>query len=187
MAHNLTNIFFLQTSKTDKYHPAYFAKVRLNNTAFYCKRDKNLKKHHGIFVDIFPLYNCNYPLSIFSKIRRRIGEMLTASVYGKRENSNTGNRFLKMLPDGILYRLRDLFRNTHGKMFYSGGFYFEREDFLPAVDIEFCGKKYPAPNKYDKVLRTIYGDYMQLPPEKARVAHNPGRISFDLSLPDEII
>ncbi len=183
----LSKEFFLQTSKTDKYHPAFFAKVRLNNTAFYSKGDKNLKKHHGIFVDIIPLYNYNNPPSLFSKIRKIIGEMLTAAVIGKRENSNVGNRFLKLLPDGLLCTLRDIFRNTNGKLFYSWGYYFERDDFFPAVDVEFCGKKYPAPNKYDKVLSIIYGDYMELPPKEKQVAHNPGRISFDLSLPDEII
>ncbi len=183
----LSEEFFLQTSKTDRYHPAYFAKVRLNNTAFYSKEDNNPKKHHGIFVDIFPLYNYNASPSIFLKIRRLIGNKLTVAVIGKRENSKAGNHFLKLLPDGLLYRLRDIFRNTKGKQFYSGGCCFERDDFLPAVNIEFCEKMYPAPNKYDKVLRILYGDYMQLPPKDKQVAHNPGRISFDLSLPDEIL
>lgn len=70
-------------------------------------------------------------------------------------------------------------------MFYNGGFYFEREDVLPPTELEFCGKKYPAPKNYDKVLTIRYGDYMKLPPKKEQVAHNPGRISFDLSKPDE--
>ncbi|MBQ4572311.1 MAG: LicD family protein [Clostridia bacterium] len=181
----LSDEFFLQTSKTDKYHPAYFAKVRLNNTAFYSKEDTNIKKHHGIFVDIIPLYDYKRYPSIFSKIKMKIGERLTLAVACKRENKNAGNRFLKMLPDGILYRLRDIFRNSHGDMFYSWGFYFEREDFLPAIELEFCGKMYSAPKNYDNVLKITYGDYMQLPPEDKRVAHNPGRISFDLSKPDE--
>lgn len=179
--------FFLQTSATDKYHPTYFAKVRLNNTAFYSKDDKNLKKHHGIFVDIIPLFNYDKKPFILTKIQRKIGERLISCVHGKREKINIGNRFVKKLPDGILFRLRDLFLNTKGQHFYSWGFYFDKSDFFPSKEIEFCGKKYPAPNEYDKVLRQIYGDYMQLPPEDKRVAHNPGRISFDTSLPDEEI
>ena len=85
----------------------------------------------------------------------------------------------------MLFRLKDWFLNTKGKKFYDGASYFEREDFLPATELEFCGKKYPAPKNYDKVLTTIYGDYMQLPPKEQQVAHNPGRISFYLSKPDE--
>ena len=38
-----------------------------------------------------------------------------------------------------------------------------------AVYLDFEGKKYPAPAKYDKVLRKIFGDYMQLPPEDKQV------------------
>lgn len=183
----LSDEYFLQTSKTDKYHPTYFAKVRLNNTAFYSKEDKNQNKHHGIFVDIFPLYNCNDSESIFSKIRKRFSGMLILAVAGKRENSAIGNRFLKMLPDRLLCWLRDMSLNTHGKMYSTGGYVFGKQDFLPSVNVEFCGKMYPAPNQYDKVLRIMYGNYMQLPPKEEQVAHNPGRISFDLSKPDEEI
>ncbi len=182
--YELSDEFFLQTSKSDKYHPAYFAKVRLNNTVFYSKEDTNHKKHHGIFVDLLPLYNANNPPSILTKIKRRIGGVMTDCVYGKRENKPIGNTFIKKLPDGLLCKFRDLFLNTHGKKFYSWGFYFAHEDFLPPVELEFCGKKYPAPQKYDKVLTAIYGDYMKLPPKEKQVAHNPGRISFDLSKPD---
>ena len=183
----LSDEYFLQTSKTDKYHPTYFAKVRLNNTAFYSRDDKNPNKHHGIFVDIFPLYNCKESKSVFTKIRKRIAAMLTVAVAGKRENTDIGNRFLKMLPDGLLCWLRDMFLNTHGNMFGAGPYIFEKADFLPPVDMEFCGKMYSAPKNYDRVLRIAYGDYMKLPPENERVAHNPARISFDLTKPDEEI
>jgi len=181
----LSDEFFLQTSKSDKYHPTYFAKVRLNNTAFYSKEDTNLKKHHGIFVDLLPLYNYSNPPSVFSKFCRKIGDKLTLCVNGKRENKNIGNPLIKKLPDGILCFFRDLLLNTRGKQFYSWGFYFDKQDFLPATNLEFCGKTYPAPNKYDKVLTHVYGDYMKLPPKEKQVAHNPGRISFDLTKPDE--
>ena len=37
---------------------------------------------------------------------------------------------------------------------------------------EFEGRQYRIPIGYDKWLRSIYGDYMQLPPEEHRVTHH---------------
>lgn len=179
--------FFLQTSKSDKFHPTFFSKVRLNNTAFYSKDDSNRKKHHGIFVDLLPLYNYSNPPSFFQKVSRKIGDILAISISGKRENTNVGNRFIKKLPDALLCNLRDIFLNTKGKKYYSWGYFFEKSDFYPATKLEFCGKLYPVPKEYDKVLTTVYGDYMKLPPKEKQVAHNPGRISFDTSKQDEEI
>lgn len=48
--------YFLQNDKTDKYFGRCFSKIRKNGTAFYSKGDKNEKKHHGIFIDVFPLF-----------------------------------------------------------------------------------------------------------------------------------
>ena len=43
------------------------------------------------------------------------------------------------------------------------------EVFDHAVDVEFEGLKLPAPCGWDFYLTRLYGDYMQLPPEHARV------------------
>ena len=52
--------------------------------------------------------------------------------------------------------------------------------YLPAIDIEFEGKKYKAPRDYGYVLKNIYGDtYMQLPPVEKRITHNPIRVKFE--------
>lgn len=177
--------FFLQTGLTDKYHPVYFSKVRLNNTAFYSKEDTNLKKHHGIFVDLIPLFNYNKKPSVFSKAKKRLGNMFEAAIFAKREQKSGGNKLIKLLPDFISVRMRDFLLNTHGKQYYTWGFFFEKEEFYPPCMVEFAGKLYPAPKEYDKVLTTVYGDYMKLPPKDKQVAHNPGRISFDLNKDDE--
>ena len=37
-----------------------------------------------------------------------------------------------------------------------------------------------APARYDKILRRMYGDYTQLPPEEARTIHVKGEVIIDL-------
>ena len=50
-----------------------------------------------------------------------------------------------------------------------------REWSLETVELPFEDGRFPAPKGYDEVLRVIYGDYMQLPPEEQRVpSHSDG-------------
>lgn len=44
--------------------------------------------------------------------------------------------------------------------------------FDKSVKLEFEGEFYNAPYEYDKVLRQIYGDYMQLPPIDKQKSHH---------------
>lgn len=48
---------------------------------------------------------------------------------------------------------------------------FESSIFDSECELEFEGKKYPAPGQYVNFLATVYGDYMQLPPEEKRIPH----------------
>lgn len=49
--------FFIQCIKTEPNTPFYFMKVRKDNTLFVQQEFKDVKMHHGIFVDIFPFDN----------------------------------------------------------------------------------------------------------------------------------
>ena len=42
----------------------------------------------------------------------------------------------------------------------------------------FEGRQYDMPEEYDKVLRRMYGDYMQMPPEERRTQHQTGNVIF---------
>ncbi len=49
--------FFVQCPQTEPNTPFYFAKVRKNDTLFVQREYKDIKMHHGIYVDIFPYDN----------------------------------------------------------------------------------------------------------------------------------
>ena len=46
------------------------------------------------------------------------------------------------------------------------------EVFASAVQVDFCGRKFPAPVGYDAYLKALYRDYMKLPPESQRDEHH---------------
>ena len=48
----------------------------------------------------------------------------------------------------------------------------DKADFDFFIDIEFEGKCFKSMAGYDDYLRSIYGDYMTLPPENERVTHH---------------
>lgn len=46
-----------------------------------------------------------------------------------------------------------------------------REPYMVPCKVEFEGEQFNAPSNYDEYLSNIHGDYMQLPPESARITH----------------
>lgn len=49
------------------------------------------------------------------------------------------------------------------------GLVYQKKWFRETVKVTLDKEEFPAPKEWNKVLRTIYGDYMKLPPEKDRV------------------
>lgn len=177
----LTNEYFLQTPKTDKWSLSYFSRIRLQNTALYIESDKRLLNHHGIFIDIMPLDNCKIKDSHVSKFKKKLYIATNNRIISRRKTKKKQERMIwKMVPTSLLLFIRDWAMRGKGDYYTSWGYRFKKTDFLPVIEMEFEGKKYNAPNNYHKVLTTIYGDYMQLPPIEKRVAHEPAFISFNL-------
>lgn len=78
----LNPIFFLQNCNTDSHSPYYFAKVRKNNTSYIEDTVKNIKMHHGIFVDIIPFDRI--PNSVQKEKRqRKIANLINICIIAK--------------------------------------------------------------------------------------------------------
>lgn len=53
-----------------------------------------------------------------------------------------------------------------------------KDEFFPLEDVPFEDITVRISSAYDTLLRRMYGDYMQLPPENERVNHRPFHIDF---------
>ena len=53
---------------------------------------------------------------------------------------------------------------------------FQKKDFEESIEIDFEGFRLPIPHGYKNILKTIYGDYMQLPPKENRGKWHDGCI-----------
>jgi lipopolysaccharide cholinephosphotransferase len=53
---------------------------------------------------------------------------------------------------------------------------FPKEWFAKSIFVEFEGHKLPVPVEYDKVLKKIYGNYMEFPPKEEQKIHHINRM-----------
>lgn len=150
----------------------------------------------GVWVDIFPMdyvpdsraeYDSLYNmLNILLKYTRKVRRMhawcspeLPLRLKLKYLTRTTGHPRLKKADpsQAALDLLRLEQRATAHKTNHLGSlacadtpqFYFDSAVFDSYIDLPFEGCMFRAPEQYDLVLRTIFGDnYMQLPPAKCR-------------------
>ena len=170
--------------KTQLNYLHCFGKVIYKNSVI---KEPGIKETDGlgIFVDVFPIDNApvNKFKQLFLKTRLYI-------LYKFRWLSSlekyvpAKNKFLNCINYGGY-----LYANIHGPFYYAEkinrvaqnqpfeGAYinstgwreiFSSEVFRKSANCEFEGKEFPIPIGYDELLRTLYGDYMILPPEDQR-------------------
>lgn len=174
----------------------YLPFAKLVDTRTVLKEDIDVDYEMGVYLDIFPLDNLsddydeakrrmkkgyNYDLKLGIKtLKLRKGRAII-----KNGILLAGKLLLwKKTIQQLLDELEDCCRETKDKSFtnYIGviagltaadePLVFEKEWFESVIPVEFEGRKYPAPVGTDSFLREIYGDYMQLPPEKERMPHH---------------
>lgn len=180
---------------TNRDYP--FMIARVTNTSFTMVAENEKKCGMGTFIDIYPLdaaadgkiaftymrarfYSSMYYLKSREKYapdRNKIKNILKCSVY----------LISKMYTRDILYKRLtkiakryDLEKSSYVTCliwgFVNNRPLFFKDDFESVIRVPFEDTELLVPANYDKLLRSIYGNYMQLPPEKDRVGHHNYRI-----------
>lgn len=162
----------------DKKHEIYFRKFGIFIDIFCLDEiDKDQKDSHflklkkllkKIEIASFPNYDYKYK-SKAKKIVKKITHLprfLYYKFFEKREKLIKKYQKLEKIFNGT---------NQENLGILSTGFkeIYQKSDFDDYVLCDFENTKLMIIKNYDEILRTYYGDYMQLPPENERVGHHP--------------
>lgn len=196
--------YFLQNRKSDPKCPFLFSKIRKNGTLFLEWNKRNIKMHHGIFIDVFPYdilpdHGRDAYIDKCKKLYRRFINGAIPDVVSQPELKiewiaketarRSTYRFTKVKNALSKNMTADVMDNLFAKYkaqkaaaytchFYSKKIIFEEQQMFPAKEIKFEDALFYCPACSDEILTNIYGDFMKLPPEDKRHGHRPAKISF---------
>ena len=183
--------YMFSTPVNDKSYCYPFGKIIQTNTVLFEYGTEGVKT--GVYVDVFPYDNSPKDIKIvkrmfrardyLGRIRRLQLPMREGLSLKKKTLYKLGAMLFKLIPKNSINRLIDRkarkYEGTDTGMVSSFTDTYEtrhlsvpRTLFENFVEVEFEGKKYPAPSDYDFWLSSFYGDYMTLPPEEQRVPHH---------------
>lgn len=178
----------------DKGYPFPFTKIE-DKTTLVHEHAMSERIHTGVWIDIFPFDGFrdspekNKKLFSNEKRNKKIIQKSLAKA-----GAVGGNR-IKRLLNCILIPLARLYvwicrlpqrsdeiakKNSFDKCNSVGTLVWaaqgtcnimKKENVFPLSQVLFCDRNYPAPKQTDIYLSRIYGNYMQLPPEKEQVTH----------------
>ena len=185
--------YFVQDCFTDPGHPDGVIRIRKKGTKYIPEAVSHMNlKEYGIWIDVYPIDNVGNTHSIKFFIQAYINkEIITRFVFYRSFVKCKGMvpwkiliHYLSMVfPLKWWISLRDWIyqwdRNDASEfcIIYPQNYswratYVPRAAYGEPVKLEFEGKKYNCPNNYELILRTMYGDYMKLPPKEEQVPHS---------------
>lgn len=190
--------YFYQSPETDAEYRLSIMRVCKDNTLLVEKTTENKNIHHGIFVDIYPIYGAAPPKKrkwqIFGAMRRALylldepvknhGALMRigSSVLLKLKTKKGKARAQKKLFDKIAKYPYDESENVVclDSSVIKMRTEYKREWFGNGTMHKFEDDEFMIPENPDAILKKVYGDYMQLPPESERKAHHDfSEIKFD--------
>ena len=185
--------FFYQSHATDKNYYRLYSKVRVNDTIFKETVHEGYDIHNGVYIDIFPidkvpkcrilreiqiLKYCFYEHILSAKYlniklrkgKRKIIAIILRSIFAPLSLEYLYNKSNKTASK------YDNYRGKVKALIFSGAFLrkecFEKEIYENFMNVQFEEKSVRAICDWERYLKELYGDYMQLPPVEKRVSHH---------------
>lgn len=187
---DLSDDFLLQTQDTDKHYNWSYGKLRLKNTDFIRSGQEHIKQKTGIFMDIIPLDNITdnkltqNTIGYICKVLRKILWSKVGMVSEINISKKIFYRLLSMIPRRLVINIFNFFTKRFNGIYtnylisnhfsYSNNrnmLILNKEWFSDCIKLDFEGHKFSAPVGYDYILKSVYGDYMKIPPKKDQVGN----------------
>lgn len=199
----MSDKFFIQNRETEPNYGKFGGKLRMNNTFFPDKSSVNFT-NQGVYIDIYPFdFVCDNVKTALRNIRfsRRFVRIIRLrDADGDRKNifKRILSKILHLIPKKWLDSKYESFcQRYNGKgmhlltcysyrMANTMDLIFPLEAMTPTKTIRFEDREYQIMNNPDVYLSTMYGDYMQLPPENKRIYHLRGDIIFDIKKKESV-
>lgn len=186
-----SNNLRLYTFHNTKEYDKPFAKIADNKTLVV--ENSNLSLKVGVNIDILPIdgfpeskaeilnqianikrYRTPHTLK---KIKFRKGRNIFKNIFlivSKPIVKMIPTRFLlKKIEDSAMkYKFDDCANAGIAVWGYGIKEVCPKDTFVGSCEVQFENSFYKAPQKYDRYLTMVYGNYMQLPPEAKRVSHH---------------
>lgn len=181
--------YYLHTWYNDPQYPLPFAKVRKRNTLYLEGKSTRLKEN-GFYVDIFPFDPQPATDEERSSVNKKLQDLFRTKLMksGYTPWMENGKVVWKKRIGYLYYQVKALAATQEGlaKEYDALATSFPESDILfwqegiskmrkikrqwceELAEFNFEGEMFKGPKNYDEMLTTIYGNYMQLPPEDQR-------------------
>lgn len=187
--------YFLQTPYTDNGYYYSYAKIRNSNTTSLSKGFGYQGYNQGISLDIFCVdsWDIDGGEALFEKIKSLI---INNSIAMKMSNPNLRDELTEKAPSlkdpmqayGEMQRLSTLCTDEHSPyvslptltLYGYSKDVFHREDFENVLMKQFERFEFPVPCGYERILKTVYGNYWELPPIEERGKWHAATIDPDI-------
>ncbi len=187
--------YFLQTPYTDNGYYYSYVKIRNSNTTSFSKGFGYQGYNQGISLDVFCVDNWDIAggEALFEKIKSLI---INNSVAMKMSNPHLRDELAEkamLIKDPMqayeeIQKLSTLCSDDHSPYVclptltlygYSKDVFY-REDFENVILKQFEGFEFPVPCGYERILKTVYGNYWELPPIEKRGNWHAATIDPDI-------